>query len=326
MRYNDISQLWAHRLGGVRDHLFTAGLTLRRVAAYAVCVVSAMLGPHGFAHGQDKPAGTFADLLDLATQYATSYEEALSSVVAEESYEQRVYATARPIQSGLSLAAPTAMPQSKLISKRLLRSDYLLVKVEAVDGWVPFRDIYEVDGEPVRERDDRLVKLFLESPATALEQSSRIMSENARFNAGGVTRNLNLPTLVLTFLTRERRPRFTFALAGSERVGGVSAVRIKYTETARPPIISGGPDGDLVSNGTIWVDPSCGRVLRTELLLKSTAVKAKITVAYGPDTKANIWVPVRMTEKYESAQQTIEGEASYSNFRRFQVETTPSIE
>ena len=43
-----------------------------------------------------------------------------------------------------------------------LRSDLLLVKTEADEGWVSFRDVYDVDGAPVRDRDDRLKKLFLE--------------------------------------------------------------------------------------------------------------------------------------------------------------------
>mgnify|MGYP003694380831 CR=1 FL=1 len=38
---------------------------------------------------------------------------------------------------------------------RELKSDFLLVKVGPLE-WLPFRDVYEVDGTPIRDREGRL--------------------------------------------------------------------------------------------------------------------------------------------------------------------------
>ena len=50
---------------------------------------------------------------------------------------------------------------------RELKSDLLLLKPAGADAWMAFRDVFEVDGEPVRDRTERLSQLFLErTPST----------------------------------------------------------------------------------------------------------------------------------------------------------------
>jgi len=50
--------------------------------------------------------------------------------------------------------------------RRELRSDFLLVKTpRLVPDWFQFRDMFEVDGQPVRDRDARLSRLFLQPGA-----------------------------------------------------------------------------------------------------------------------------------------------------------------
>ena len=55
-----------------------------------------------------------------------------------------------------------------------MRSDLLLVRVPGRDGWLPFRDVYEVDGRAVRDRSERLKKLFIEAPETAVNAATQI--------------------------------------------------------------------------------------------------------------------------------------------------------
>jgi hypothetical protein len=50
----------------------------------------------------------------------------------------------------------------------VLLSDFLLVTGEASD-WHQFRDVREVDGRPVPDRDRRLTELFLQPWSTAIK-------------------------------------------------------------------------------------------------------------------------------------------------------------
>ncbi|NBV79100.1 MAG: ABC transporter permease subunit, partial [Verrucomicrobia bacterium] len=51
---------------------------------------------------------------------------------------------------------------------RELRSDLLLVKLGDEDWWLQFRDVFEVDRRPVRDRDQRLYKLFVGAKVSPL--------------------------------------------------------------------------------------------------------------------------------------------------------------
>ena len=47
--------------------------------------------------------------------------------------------------------------------------------------WVGYRDTFEVDGNPVRDRDERLERLLRDG---AVGQAARIAEQNAQFNLG----------------------------------------------------------------------------------------------------------------------------------------------
>ena len=82
-----------------------------------------------------------------------------------------------------------------------------------------FRDVFEVDGKPVRDREDRLQKLFLAPSPDAYAQLVRIKEESARYNIGSVDRNINLPLFALQFLRAEHRTRSRFKISGAAGVG-----------------------------------------------------------------------------------------------------------
>src|SRR6185503_20750749 len=83
------------------------------------------------------------DINELRARVATSarrFITQLSDVVTEEEYEQR-------------------FTRSK--KKRHLKSDFLLVAYPGRKELVMvFRDVREVDGKPVRDKQDRIAKLF----------------------------------------------------------------------------------------------------------------------------------------------------------------------
>ena len=176
------------------------------------------------------------------SDYVGNYGREASVVVSEEVYEQRV---------GLLL------PKT-----RRLVSDFLMVKVPALDiGWVPFRDVFEVDGTRVRDRDDRLRKLFIEAPLEdAIESAKAILNEGARYNIGDVERNLNVPTLALFFAHPAFIWRFTFNKRGEPTEDGIRLWEIGFREVGRPTVIRTRDGVDIVSSGAFWVEPVSGRI------------------------------------------------------------------
>src|SRR5262249_28235119 len=91
-----------------------------------------------------------------------------------------------------------------------LRSDLLLVRTASSLGYVQYRDVFEVDGRPVRDRQERLAALLSRPTPAGETEVQRILADNARFNIGDVMRTMNVPLLALEFLKRENQPRFKF--------------------------------------------------------------------------------------------------------------------
>ena len=109
--------------------------------------------------------------------------------------------------------------------RRDLKSDLLLVRAPAGDRWIEFRDVFEVDGKPVRDRNERLTKLFLAPSASTQQQVDDIAAASARYNIGGVNRNVNLPVLALTVLEPQNRAWFSFQrAAGRAAACGSSSI------------------------------------------------------------------------------------------------------
>ncbi len=273
-------------------------------------------GPGGGEIPVARPVSKDAGLdgvLARVSQYVFDYGEALTSIVAEETYTQEVHGGV--VSDGQVPSGP---------KKVTLTSDYLLVKIAGLEGWLPFRDVFAVDGTPVRDRQDRLVKLFLEAPSApvALERANQVWQESARYNIGGIRRTINAPLLPLWFLESQSLRRFAFVKAGEETLAGTRVWVIGFTETVHPTFIKTPEGADLIAKGRIWVEPVNGRIHRTLL----TASMATITVNYGPrDEVAGLWLPVTMEERYEQRTVTIIGKATYSKFRQFRVTTDLAI-
>ena len=211
---------------------------LRLLAACSLLVLPAaalLCGPQAWAlpaNGSQPAATTVSQddatlpaILDKATAYVAAYVRALSSVVSEERYEQHV---TRQVPRGLGWGPP-----ERQFSSRILVSDYLLVQ-SAPGGaeWVPFRDVYSVDGVPVRDRNDRLLKLFLEPSATAAAGVLEIRKESSRYNLGDLSSDINAPTFALQVLGAELRDGFAFKLRGRQHVDGADTVVI---DNGKPP-------------------------------------------------------------------------------------------
>ena len=276
----------------------------------AACVLAAspvIPDPQGSA-----PAGDVIAVLMKASGYLDGYVKALSSVVSEERYDQVLTRKGDRYTAGTSLY-------------RTLLSDYLLVAVAGSGDWLPFRDVYSVDGVPIRDRSDRLLKLFVEAPPDAYKQASRIRDESSRYNIGSGTRDTNVPTFALQILTGEWRGGFTFKLKGHERVGETDAVVVEYLEIASPTLVVGQRNEDVPSRGRFWIDPVDGRILRTLFETRPIGGVNTIEVRFRHEPRLDILVPGEMIERRYAGAEIVEGKATYSNFRRFRVDTSMEI-
>jgi hypothetical protein len=267
--------------------------------------------------GQTEQTQTSSDeafrLIQKVSDYVESFQKQFGSMVSEERYEQSV-------RLGALIGGRTT--RGALPEGTVLVSDFLLVQVPG-EGWLPFRDVFERDGRKLRDREERLAKLFLGGSRTALDQAKEIMNESARYNIGNVNRNINVPTLVLTLLTPLHRSRLRFVQRKADEVGTI----VDFKETSQPTYVRTTGGRDLPVFGRFWVDPADGTIRKTELHAVDAAVEAHITVTFARDEAAGLVVPVKMEERYRRGRDTSEvrGVATYSKFRRFQVSTSEAI-
>ena len=279
-----------------------------------VFLIAVILTP-GLGQDRADPGAVLA----RAGDYVVRYQREFSAAVAEERYQQALVPSANgPLGRRVGSRPP--------VQERVLRSDLLLVRLGGRAEWLPFRDVYEADGVPVRDREQRLQQLFLDASSTSLEQARRISEESSRYNLGDVTRTINVPTLPLRFLEPENRPRFSFRRRSEEVLAGVSAWRVGFTEKARPTIIrTPGTGRDVPATGSLWIDPMSGRVLKAEVEARSSGVTMELVVTFRPNDALGLWVPAEMRERYEYPAGTITAVATYDNFRRYTVTTREEL-
>lgn len=263
------------------------------------------------------------DLLQAVGRYVREYERSFSAVVSREHYLQRA-------RSGGTEEV------------RRLRSEVALVAVGDAN-WFLFRDVYEVDGSAVRDRVDRLAALFMKPTTDLAMQAKRIAEESARYNLGAITRTVNTPTQALAFIRFESQSRSAFRLGGRTTIDGVETREVRFQETGMPRMILTRDAAAAV--GRFWVVPDSGIVVRTELTISSASAAAVFTVNYARQQRLSLWVPIWMTESYElegpgttggsgiekfdnarmPSKLSIEGHATYTDFRQFSVDTTMII-
>ena len=248
-----------------------------------------------------------------------AYGENTSVVVATEDYTQRTWGPRR----------------SDINKSRRLVSEFAMVR--AAGEWHGFRDVLEVDGDRVRDRDERLLRLFTSQTPGALEQGRRIVDEGARYNLGPIVRNFNMPTMALELLKATNQPRFRFEQRGVERDDNRILWKIDFTELARPTVIRTPSGADVPARGTIWVEPDTGAVFKTRLEIEGGLVRmpedggmgglpggsggprnrASVSVSYVRHDALGIVLPASMDEAYQTASGGVDCKAIYRDIRRF---------
>lgn len=251
------------------------------------------------------------ELLNHASAYVEGFVREFSTVVAEERYVQ----DSHPMTDVDLLSGGPSQRSADHIE---LRSDYLFVSTGTESAWLTFRDVYSVNGRPVRDREERLARLFVNPAPDALDQAGRISSDGYRYNVGSKERTIANPLLTLGFLQPEYRERFEYRLAGVDTSLGSDVWIVKFKERVRPTLLRTTDNRNVVSMGRFWIDGGSGRVLQTEL---ETSTSDRVMTTFAYDERLQMDVPSEMRDIAWSNRSPVTGTATYTNFRRFGVST-----
>ena len=268
-------------------------------------------------------------LLTRATWYVLDFVGKLSNVVSEEHYTQdsNVMLATIPIPGlgGRGGGASTSGPRNSA-KHRELKADFLIVKTTG-EAWHPFRDVFEVDHIPIRDREERLAKLFLSSKPGSdwQERAKAISDESARYNLGAVQRTINNPIFALIFLQPDVRDHFRFTMGKADRRMGDNVRVVEYVEDMRPTLIVGLPGQDMPAFGRFWIESDTGRIVKSEVRVEQRGIKANLTTEFRVDERLGIDVPSEMREDYDLDNSRVVGRASYSRFRKFEVKSSEEL-
>src|SRR5262245_7577126 len=188
------------------------------------------------------------DVISRLDTYLNTYEAELTTLVAEERYEQWIQ------QPGTDGPAT---------NRRTLTSDFGFLRLPGRPEWLGLRDTFALDGQAIPDRQGRLERLLSENSSDFPALARHIVDENARYNLGIVARTINVPMLALDFLGRRNRDRFSLRKNGEDHLEGRLVWVVSFSERDRPTLVKT-PDGrNRPARGTAWIDPSDGAVLRT---------------------------------------------------------------
>ena len=267
----------------------------------------------------NQPGSGFTTILASGMRYTTTYEQRFALLAAEEQYVQELQRPPNP-GSNLSRSNPGGgMQAGGAINQQIIKSDYLLVQLGMDgEGWMPFRDTFEVKGRKVRNRDDRLLKLFTSNDKGRFEKAAQFTTDSAKHNIGNVTRTINIPLLGMMLLHPRVNERFEFTDGGEDNLNGRIVRKAVYKEVARPTLIKTTRGRDLALTGAIWIDPFSGTVVKTEMNAADPVVRCQVIVTYRNDDKLELWVPEKMEEYYKAyvGLDDIIATATYTNIRK----------
>jgi len=238
------------------------------------------------------PAATnVSDVLAKARRYADTFVERFSNVVAEERYVQEMKPSKR---------------------RRELTSDFYLVALPGATSWTQLRDVFSVDGQPVRDRGERLSRLVMNDAGDWLARATALGQESARYNLTDIG-SFNLPLNAFALLQRSYQDRMTFVAGSLDSAVGSRARVVQFREKGAP-LFDGRP-----LRGRFWIDEATGAVLKTELMIGNTIFASQIVTSFMYDAPLDVWVPREMREQYPLSRGDLTGVATYGRFRRFGV-------
>ena len=271
---------------------------MRATIPICAAAISALVWVPAAAQGPDTE-----QLLALGTGFARTFFDGLANVVAEERYVQE-----------------TTSPRAR----RVLRSDFYMVRYPGADEWLAFRDVFEVDGKPLGPRADRMMHLFASPPDDPLARAAEIAREGARYNIRDIG-TVNNPLFAIAMLQPKYSRRFRFTAAGLDGEAGPRVHVLRFEEWLTPTLLRGSSNNDIPTGGRIWIDDRTGQVVRTELEVGQARVPVRVVTTFAFDEELGTHVPAEMRDRYPDSLGEIRGVATYGGFRRFQVRTSEEV-
>lgn len=273
--------------------------------SHAVCMALALAWPTA---AQVKPP--LDQLLERMGAYLVEYETQLSSVVADETFNQTVTYTRAYTES---------LPDTNF-ERRHLESEVGFIRLPGNFDWLGFRDVRRIDGRTVGRAAGQSVSDVLTSGKDVAAQARAIADASAAHNLG-TPRTTNVPTAALEIVHPRNFAAHRFEARGNDIVRGTRVAVIGFTEVRRPPLVRNPAGKELVSRGRIWVDAATGAVWRVEWIYAPPAGAASsLRVEFDRNDPLGMLVPVEMREEFRAMtglEARGEGIARYANFRRF---------
>jgi hypothetical protein len=266
-------------------------------------MLSTFAGVRASAQSREAPDPA---LLQRVRAYAEHYLATMSSVVAHERFEQDV---------------SDRRNRSRSVD---LRSDVLTLRLPGSGEPVWFRDVYEVDGRPVRDREQRLLRLLESNAPGALDAMRTIAAESARFNLGRVPRTTNVPDLVFSYLVAPPG-HLTLSPPRTATLAGQRLMVLRFEETGTPTVVRTASGSDTPGRGRVWVEPATGHIVRSEVILGDVRSSATTTVDFVRHARIPVRIPGRMKETYRTPSEYGVGTATYTDVRTFGVTTSEQI-
>jgi len=275
----------------------------RRVVLLALSILAGAIALHAAPLPVPAPQGnpSARALVAAASKYVAKYQQEFAFLIADESYSQ------------------TKTDGGGRSQNRLLRSEFFLTYLPADNEWVAVRDVLDVDGAPVANREE--LRALLAKGGEIKGLISQVIARNARYNIGSTSRNFNEPTLPLLLMGEKRVNDVKFERKTVDRDGEIVLATLQFEERGRPTLVRG-PEGSLPSTGEIILEPATGIVHKTTFELNRPGVKVRLTTTYARDPELGLWLPDVFTERYESdtpISEVVLCEAKYTNYRRFEV-------
>lgn len=257
-----------------------------------------------------------ADVLRAAASYIVKYSETLQAVGAEEDYLQ------------------LEVSGGRMRLTRRLGSEVAFVGI-GLGRVAIFRDVFSRDGNPIRERDQRLLKL-LQFPAVRdpLVLAQQFTDDGMRHyvsqNAGLFDEMLQ----PLALLRTENATKVSFRLESVKTTAGVQMATLRFSETSEPHVINS-PIPEPAS-GRFVVEVATGIVRETQLVISNKNTNLRTTVVYALQPGLGLWLPSKMdfqsdlssvgagnsapsTVAAYDIRESLEGHASYSKYQQVPV-------
>lgn len=264
---------------------------MRIVCAAGALVLVQLAGPI-IVEAQSPDQATLMRRVGL---YANWFVNQFSNVVSEEQYEQRFSVNTR---------------------KRRLTSDFMLVAYPgSTEAVLSFRDIREVDGQPIGDQTDRITRLFLQPFDSAVRRAQEIHREGLRLSIENG--RLMDPLTVLGYLQTAYQGNFRVSRGGQDR---------KLGDDVREISLTPGRNQTLWKPARAWVSEATGAVVKTELRVGFGDKAQVTTTTFGVDPGLAIPVPIEMRDEVPRGRDDFIGTARYSKFRRFEVRTEAVID